>query len=158
MKPLRQVFGETLSLLMESNKEIIPISCDLQKATGLSFAFEKFPDRCLEVGIAEANAVGISTGLALSGFIPVLASFGSFITGKNIEIRVSISYNSAPVKIIGTHGGFIGPDGATQSATQDISVMRSRDPEVWKTADFLVDVGGVYDLGSNKFDHHQEGT
>ena len=69
--------------------------------------------------------MGIASGLALNGFKPFLASFSSFITGKNIEIRCSISYNNSPVVIIGTHGGMIGADGATQSGLQDISVMRS---------------------------------
>ena len=77
------------------------------------------------MGISEANALGISAGLALSGFKPLVSSFGSFITGKHLEIRTSISYNNAPVIIVGTHGGLIGPDGATQSATQDIALMRS---------------------------------
>ena len=61
----------------------------------------------------------------MKGFVPIISSFGAFITGKFLEIRTSISYNNAPVKIIGTHGGFIGKDGATQSGTQDLSLMMS---------------------------------
>ena len=61
----------------------------------------------------------------MSGYKAVLSSFGAFLTGKNVEIRTSIAYNNAQVVLVGTHGGLIGPDGATQSGIQDISVMRS---------------------------------
>ena len=87
--------------------------------------FKAYPKRSFETGIAEANGLGIATGLALKGFIPVISSFGAFITGKFLELRTSVSYNNAPVKIIGTHGGFIGKDGATQSGTQDLTLMTS---------------------------------
>jgi len=125
MKSIREQFGQTLSDLAKKNKKIVAISCDLRGACKLNTFAKKFPKRFIEVGIAEANGVGIASGLALNGFKPFLASFSSFITGKNIEIRCSISYNNAPVVIIGTHGGMIGADGATQSGLQDISVMRS---------------------------------
>jgi transketolase len=125
MRSIREQFGQTLSDLAKKNKKIVAISCDLRGACKLNTFAKKFPKRFIEVGIAEANGVGIASGLALNGFKPFLASFSSFITGKNIEIRCSISYNNAPVVIIGTHGGMIGADGATQSGLQDISVMRS---------------------------------
>ena len=125
MRSIREQFGQTLSDLAKKNKKIVAISCDLRGACKLNTFAKKFPKRFIEVGIAEANGVGIASGLALNGFKPFLASFSSFITGKNIEIRCSISYNNSPVVIIGTHGGMIGADGATQSGLQDISVMRS---------------------------------
>ncbi len=122
---LRNVFGEHLVYLGKRNKKICVISCDLKSATKTSSFFKAYPERSFEVGIAEANGLGIATGLALKGFIPIISSFGAFITGKFLEIRTSISYNNAPVKIIGTHGGFIGKDGATQSGTQDLTLMMS---------------------------------
>jgi transketolase len=122
---LRDEFGLFLSKIGEKNKKIVAISPDLKQATKLSYFFKKFPKRSIETGIAEANAIGIAAGLALSGFVPVVASFGSFITGKNIEIRTSIAFNNAPVIIVGTHGGLIGADGPTQAGLQDIAVMRS---------------------------------
>ncbi len=125
MQALRDVFGDTLVQCGKKNKKLVAISCDLKEATRLSKFFNEFPERSFEVGIAEANAVGIASGLALGGFRPIISSFGAFITGKNVEIRTSISYNNAPVIIIGTHGGLIGPDGATQSGLQDISIMRT---------------------------------
>jgi len=125
MKSIREQFGQTLLELAQKNTKIVAISCDLSGACKLNLFAKKFPKRFIEVGIAEANGVGIASGLALNGFKPFIASFSSFITGKNLEIRCSISYNNAPVVIIGTHGGMIGADGATQSGLQDISVMRS---------------------------------
>ena len=125
MKALRTAFGEALVEFSTSIPNLVVISCDLQSATGIKPFFEKFPEKSIEVGISEANGVGIAAGLALSGFKPVLTSFGSFLTGKNTEIRISIGYNSANVVLVGTHGGLIGPDGATQSGIQDLAVMRS---------------------------------
>ena len=122
---LRDVFGKELVNIGKKNKKLVAISPDLKAATKLSYFFEKFPSRSIETGIAEANAIGIAAGLAMSGFRPVVSSFGSFLTGKNIEIRTSIAFNKAPVVLVGTHGGLIGPDGPTQAGLQDISVMRS---------------------------------
>ena len=124
-KALRDVFGDYLVRVGRKNNKICVVSCDLKSATKTSGFFKAFPKRSFEVGIAEANGLGIATGLALSGFVPIISSFAAFITGKFLEIRTSISYNNAPVKIIGTHGGFIGKDGATQSGTQDLSLMMS---------------------------------
>ena len=120
---LRNVFGKYLVELGKKHKDLIVVSCDLKSATKTSDFFKKYPKRSFEVGIAEANGLGISAGLALSGYKTLISSFGAFIAGKQLEIRTSISYNNAPVKIIGTHGGFIGTDGATQAGTQDISIM-----------------------------------
>lgn len=125
MEALRDTFGKILEKIGKKNQKIIAISPDLKQATKLSYFFKSFPKRSIETGIAEANAIGIASGLGMSGFRPVIASFGSFLTGKNIEIRTSIAFNKAPVILIGTHGGLIGYDGPTQAGLQDISVMRS---------------------------------
>jgi len=122
---IRDVFGNHILNLGKKKKKLIVLSCDLKDATKTKKFFNKYPNRSFEIGISEANAIGISAGLSLSGFIPIISSFAAFITGKHVEIRTSISYNNAPVIIIGTHGGLIGPDGATQSATQDLLLMRS---------------------------------
>ena len=122
---IRDAFGKSLANEGKKNNKIIAISIDLKGACKLNYFFEKFPKRSLEIGIAEANALGVATGLSFEGFRPFVASFGSFITGKNTEIRNSICYNNAPVVVVGTHCGLIGSDGATQSALQDISIMRS---------------------------------
>jgi transketolase len=125
MISIRESFGKTLLDLGESDNNIVLVSCDLKVATKSDYFFQRFPERSFEVGIAEANAIGVAAGLSMSGYKAVLSSFGAFLTGKNVEIRTSIAYNNAPVVLVGTHGGLIGPDGATQSGIQDISVMRS---------------------------------
>ena len=125
MISIREAFGQSLLDLGRKNKDIVLVSCDLKAATKADYFFQAFPSRSFEVGIAEANAIGVAAGLSMAGFKPILSSFGAFLTGKNVEIRTSISYNNAPVVLIGTHGGLIGPDGATQSGIQDISIMRS---------------------------------
>lgn len=125
MISIRESFGKTLLELGEKDKNITLVSCDLKAATKSDYFFQKFPERSVEVGIAEANAIGVAAGLSMSGYKTVLSSFGAFLSGKNVEIRTSIAYNNAPVILVGTHGGLIGPDGATQSGIQDISIMRS---------------------------------
>ena len=122
---IREAFGNHLLKLGKSKKKLVVLSCDLKDATKTKKFFNKYPKRSFEIGISEANAIGISAGLSLAGFTPVISSFAAFIVGKHLEIRTSLSYNKAPTIIVGTHGGLIGQDGATQSATQDISLMRS---------------------------------
>lgn len=122
---IRETFGREVVKLARKNKKILALTADLKNATKIEYFFQEFPNRSFEVGIAEANCIGIATGLALSGYRPVVTSFGSFLSGKNVEIRVSTAFNNAPVILVGTHGGLIGPDGPTQSGLQDISVMRS---------------------------------
>lgn len=122
---IREVFGKELVAQAKKNKKIIVVSCDLKSACKLEDFFEKFPTRSYEIGIAEGNAIGIAAGISFQGFKPFVVSFGSFISGKNTEIRNTISYNNAPVVIVGTHCGLIGSDGATQSALQDIAIMSS---------------------------------
>ena len=125
MISIRESFGKTLLELGEVDENIVLVSCDLKVATKSDYFYQKYPERSVEVGIAEANAIGIAAGLSMSGYKTVLSSFGAFLTGKNVEIRTSIAYNNASVTLVGTHGGLIGPDGATQSGIQDIAVMRS---------------------------------
>lgn len=122
---LRDAFGKALSNKGEKNQKLVAISVDLKGACKLDYFFNKFPSRSFEIGIAEANSIGIATGLSFEGYRPFIASFGSFITGKHSEIRNTISYNNASVVIVGTHCGLIGSDGATQSALQDIAIMTS---------------------------------
>jgi transketolase len=149
MKAIRQEFGDYLSELGKIYPDLVVVSCDLQSATGIKSFAKNFPERLVEVGIAEANGIGIASGLALSGYRTVITSFGSFLTGKNIEIRVSIAYNEAPVIIVGTHGGLIGPDGATQAGTQDLAVMRSMPNIIVLQPASPLEVRGVLDFCMN---------
>jgi transketolase len=91
----------------------------------LGFA-KKYPDRHFELGIAEANMIGTAAGLALAGKIPVLTSFACFVVGRFETVRISVAYNEANVKIVGTHAGLgIGEDGYTQMGLEDVACLRS---------------------------------
>ena len=84
---LRDAFGKALTNEAKKNKKLIAISVDLKGACKLDYFFNNFPNRSFEIGIAEANSIGIATGLSFEGYRPFVASFGSFITGKHSEIK-----------------------------------------------------------------------
>ncbi len=125
-KATRVAFGETLARLGEENPDIVVLDADLSKSTMTEYFAKKFPDRFFDVGIAEGNMVGMGAGLALAGKIPFICSFSCFVGGRFEQIRMSVGYNRANVKIVGTHAGIgIGEDGYSQMALEDISLMRS---------------------------------
>ncbi len=126
MKATRDSFGEELVALGEINPRIVALDADLSKSTKSEKFAKKFPERFFEMGIAEANMIGTAAGLALSGKIPFACSFGCFVTGRYDQIRMSVSYNRANVKIVGTHAGVaIGEDGHSQMGLEDVSLLRS---------------------------------
>jgi transketolase len=122
----RAAFGEALATLGEKYPNITVVDADLAKSTmTLAFA-KKFPGRHLDIGIAEGNMVGIGAGLALAGKIPFICSFACFLAGRFEQIRLSVSYTNANVRMVGTHAGIgIGEDGYSQMALEDIALMRS---------------------------------
>ncbi|MGB9665264.1 MAG: transketolase family protein [Ignavibacteria bacterium] len=125
-KSTRLAFGETIAQLGEIYPNIVVLDADLSKSTMSNLFAKKFPNRFFEMGIQEANMIGISAGLALSGKIAYACSFACFITGRYDTIRISVAYTKANVRIIGTHAGIgIGEDGTTQMGLEDISLMRS---------------------------------
>ncbi len=125
-KATRVSFGEKLAELGETYKNIVVLDADLSESTKSAMFGKKFPERFFQMGIAEANMVGVGAGLALSGFIPFICSFAVFLTGRYDTIRMSVAYSEANVKIVGTHSGIgIGEDGNSQMALEDISLMRS---------------------------------
>jgi transketolase len=122
----RAAFGRALARIGAENPRIVVLDADLASSTQTRAFAEKFPQRFFQVGIAEGNMIGIAAGMALSGKIPVAASFACFLTGRFEQIRVSVAYNRANVKLVGTHAGIgIGEDGYTQMATEDVALMRS---------------------------------
>jgi len=126
MKATRDAFGEQLKASAENNNQIIGLNADLGGATKISTFGKEYPDRFLEMGIAENNMIGIASGLSEYGFKVFLASFASFLTGKYDAIRCSIAYSNAPCILVGTHSGLaIGKDGVTQMGLEDISLMRA---------------------------------
>lgn len=126
MKATRDAFGDFLPVMGETNEDIIALDADLGGATKIRSFGEKFPDRFFQVGIAEANMIGIASGLSEYGYKVFLASFGSFLTGRYDIIRCSLAYSNAPVVLVGTHVGMaIGKDGVTQMGLEDVSLMRA---------------------------------
>ncbi len=125
-KATRESFGEAILEIAEKNPDLVVLDADLSKSTMTQNFMKKYPARHVEVGIAEQNMIGIAAGLALSGKIPVLASFACFVTGRLETIRVSAAYNQTNMKIVGTHAGIgIGEDGTSQMGLEDISAMRA---------------------------------
>lgn len=125
-KASRQSFGEALAELGGQNQNIVVLDADLSKSTMSGMFAEKYPERFFEMGIQEANMIGYGAGLALEGKIPFICSFACFLTGRFDTIRISIGYNIANVKLIGTHAGIgIGEDGHSQMGLEDIALMRS---------------------------------
>jgi len=124
--PTRQGYGEGLAALGEKNPNVVAFSADLSDSTCVSAFGKKFPDRFIECGIAEQNMVGIATGLALSGKIPFISSYAVFVPGRCWDqIRISVCYTKANVKIAGAHAGIsVGPDGATHQGLEDIATVR----------------------------------
>jgi len=125
-KATRVAFGEALLKVAAKNDRVVVINADLGKSTNTVKFVEKYPDRSFNVGVAEANMIGIGAGLALEGWIPFICTFATFVAGRFETIRVSLAYNHANVKIVGTHAGIgIGEDGYSQMALEDIALMRS---------------------------------
>ena len=123
----RQSYGEELAKLGEENENIVVLDADLSTATKTEIFAKKFPDRFINVGIAEQNLMGISAGLSTFGKIPYASTFAVFAAGRAYEqIRNSIAYPNLNVKICATHAGItVGEDGATHQMLEDLSLMRS---------------------------------
>ncbi len=125
--PSRNGFGEGLVLAAEENEQVVGLCADLTESTRMQEFAEKFPQRFIEIGVAEQNLATVAAGMALGGKIPFISSYATFSPGRNWEqIRTTICYNDVPVKIIGSHAGIsVGPDGATHQALEDIAIMRA---------------------------------
>tara|TARA_A100001515_G_scaffold14_2_gene32 strand:- start:5766 stop:6698 length:933 start_codon:yes stop_codon:yes gene_type:complete len=126
MKATRDAFGDHLPLMGEKHKDIIALDADLGKATKIASFKESHPSRFYQMGIAEANMIGVASGISEYGYKVFLASFGSFLTGRYDQIRCSLAYSKRPVVLVGTHVGMaIGKDGVTQMGLEDVSIMRA---------------------------------
>lgn len=125
-KSIRGAFGEELAKLGEVNQDIVALDADLSGSTQTSIFAKKFPERFFDVGIAEQDLMTTALGLSLEGKIPFAATFAVFATGRAYDqIRNSICYQKANVKVIGAHGGItVGEDGASHQALEDVSLMR----------------------------------
>mgnify|MGYP003315247501 FL=1 len=126
MRATREAFGEHLPVMGEKHNNIVALDADLGKATKIASFREAHPDRFFQIGIAEANMIGVASGISEYGYKVFLASFGSFLTGRYDQIRCSLAYSNRPVVLVGTHVGMaIGKDGVTQMGLEDVSIMRA---------------------------------
>jgi transketolase len=127
MKKTREGFGRALVALGEKDPRIVVLVGDLSESTMVHFFAERFPERFVQVGIAEQNMCGVAAGLAAMGKIPFFATYGAFASCRAADqIRVTVAYTNLNVKIAGAHGGIsVGPDGATHQAMEEISIIRS---------------------------------
>lgn len=124
--PTRNGYGEGVVELGIKDDRVVVLTGDLAESTRASDFGKKFPDRFIEVGIAEQNMMGIAAGLALAGKIPFISSYAVFSPGRSWDqLRVSVCYSQTNVKIAGAHTGIsVGPDGATHQALEDVAITR----------------------------------
>lgn len=123
----REAYGAALVEFGAEYENLVVLDADLAAATKTGMFKKAYPDRFFDCGIAENNMIGVATGLALSGKIPFASSFAMFAAGRSFEqVRNSIGYPHANVKIGATHGGItVGEDGATHQCLEDFALMRS---------------------------------
>jgi transketolase len=125
-EPIRKGFGRGLVAAGEADVNVVAACADLTESTQMGPFRSAFPDRFVEIGVAEQNLVTTGSGLAAMGKIPFVSSYAAFSPGRNWEqIRTTICLNDRPVKIIGSHAGIsVGPDGATHQMLEDVALMR----------------------------------
>ena len=125
-KPTRDGFGLGAVVAGKKDPNVVVLCADLSESTRAQMFQKEFPDRYVEVGVAEQNMASLAAGMALAGKVPFIASYAAFSPGRNNEqIRTTISLNNTNVKIMGAHAGIsVGPDGATHQALEDMALMR----------------------------------
>ncbi len=123
---IRSGFGRGLLEAGKRHENIVAACADLTDSTKMNLFAEAYPERFIEIGVAEQNLVTVGAGLAAMGKIPFVSSYAAFSPGRNWEqIRTTICLNNRPVKIIGSHAGLsVGPDGATHQMLEDLALMR----------------------------------
>jgi len=125
--PTRNGYGEGLLEAGRKDSRVVALCADLTESTRTEAFKKEFPDRFIEIGVAEQALAAIAAGMANYGKIPFISSYAAFSPGRNWEqIRTTIALNDVPVKIAGAHAGIsVGPDGATHQALEDIAIMRA---------------------------------
>lgn len=126
-KPTRDGFGTGVVEAGKKNSSVVVLSADLKESTRAEWFEKEFPERYIEMGVAEQNMATVAAGLAAVGKIPFITSYAAFSPGRNYEqIRTTIALNDVPVKVCGMHAGVsVGPDGATHQMLEDIAMMRA---------------------------------
>jgi len=126
LEPIRAGFGRGLKAAGEANVQVVALCADLTESVQVHLFRDAFPERFIEVGIAEQNLTAVASGLACAGKIPFAAAYAAFHPGRDWEqIKTTVCLNDQPVKIIASHAGVtVGPDGATHQMLEDIALMR----------------------------------
>ncbi|MFA5745211.1 MAG: transketolase C-terminal domain-containing protein [Candidatus Paceibacterota bacterium] len=124
--PTRDGFGSGSIEAGKADSRVVVLCADLAESTHAEQFQKEFPERFVEMGVAEQNMAAVASGMAAAGKIPFIASYAVFSPGRNYEhIRTTIALNQMPVKICGMHAGVsVGPDGATHQMLEDIGLMR----------------------------------
>ncbi len=124
--PTRNGYGEGLVLAGEKDERVVALCADLTESTRTEYFAKKFPQRFIEIGVAEQLLATVASGMANYGKIPFISSYAVFSPGRNWEqIRTTVALNDVPVKIVGAHAGIsVGPDGATHQMLEDVALMR----------------------------------
>ena len=153
MVPARDGYGLGVTEAGKKDKNVVVLCADLSESTR-SLTFQKeFPDRYVELGVAEQNMATVAAGMALAGKVPFIASYAAFSPGRNNEqIRTTISLNNTNVKNMGAHSGIsVGPDGATHQALEDMALMRVQPnmtvfapADVWEAKKIVETIASVY--------------
>jgi len=125
--PTRNGYGEGLVEAGKKDKNVVVLCADLTDSTRSNYFKKEFPDRFIEIGVAEQLLATVAAGMANYGKIPFISSYAAFSPGRNWEqIRTTIAINDVPVKIGGAHAGIsVGPDGATHQQLEDVAIMRA---------------------------------
>ena len=127
-KSTRDGYGKGVVEAGGKDERVMVLCADLAESTRSHWFKEKFPERYIEIGVAEQNLATVASGLAPYGKIPFITSYAAFSPGRNNEqIRTTISLNNVPVKVCGMHAGVsVGPDGATHQQLEDIALMQAQ--------------------------------
>jgi transketolase len=125
-QPIRKGFGEGLLAAAQADPKVVGLCADLTESTHMLAFKQKFPERFVEIGVAEQNLATVASGMAAMGKVPFISSYATFSPGRNWEqVRTTICYNHRQVKIAGSHAGVsVGPDGGSHQALEDIALMR----------------------------------
>src|SRR5438046_9902594 len=123
---MRDAYAEALLELGQEDPRVVVLGADTARSIKTSLFGDRYPDRFFNVGIAEANMMGIAAGLALAGKIPFVTTYAAFVPGKCLDqIRNAIAYPNLNVKIVSSHGGLtVGRDGASHKTVEDVEGIR----------------------------------
>jgi transketolase len=125
-EPTRKGYGQGVVDLGDADKNVVVLTADLSESTMVHDFQKKYPERFVECGVAEQNMMGVAAGLGLTGKTAFVSSYAVFSPGRSWDqMRVSVCYSEANVKVAGAHTGVtVGPDGATHQALEDVAIMR----------------------------------